>query len=105
MQHIFTAIIFQIKLVISLVPFLSIVTPNYNYAKFLPALLESIRDQNFENYEHIIVDDGSTDDSVAVIEKYILQSNDKIRLIKQKNMGQTFAINRALVEANRELDH
>lgn len=75
---------------------ISIITPNYNYSEFLPELFESILSQDYQNWEHIIVDDGSTDNSVKIIEEYSAKSNGRIHLIKQDNHGQTFTINRAL---------
>ena len=72
---------------------ISIVTPNYNYADFIGKTIESIIKQNYPNYEYIIVDDGSTDDSVEVIKKYTKQFPENIFLIQQENKGQTSAIN------------
>jgi len=45
------------------------VTPNYNYGHFIGDLIESVVEQDYENYEYIIVDDGSTDNSIEVIEE------------------------------------
>jgi glycosyltransferase involved in cell wall biosynthesis len=81
----------------------SIITPNYNYAQFIDELIESIINQNYKNVEHIIVDDGSTDNSVEVIEKYQNKYPDKIKLIKQKNQGQTKALNTALKYATGDI--
>lgn len=82
---------------------LSIITPNYNYSEFLPKLFESIINQNFSNWEHIIVDDGSTDTSVEVIKSYVSKYPDKITLIQQENKGQSKAINRALKEVRGDI--
>jgi Glycosyl transferase family 2 len=51
-------------------PTISIVTPNYNYAHFLEATLRSVIDQGYPKLEYIVLDDGSTDDSVAIIRRY-----------------------------------
>jgi glycosyltransferase involved in cell wall biosynthesis len=75
---------------------ISIITPNFNYSRFLPMLFESIISQDYQNWEHIVVDDGSTDNSVEVIEKYVSLFPERIKLIKQCNKGQTKAINKAL---------
>lgn len=80
-------------------PLISIVTPNYNYAGFIGETIESVVAQDYDNVEHIIVDDGSTDDSVAVIEEYVRRYPGKVRLIAQSNAGQTAAVNAGLRQA------
>ncbi len=72
---------------------ISVVTPNYNYAKFIGATIESVTAQSYSNYEYIIIDDGSTDNSVEVINRYVKLFPDHIFLIQQENRGQTTAIN------------
>ena len=74
---------------------LSIITPNYNYSSYLGSLIESILHQDYDNWEHIIIDDGSTDNSIEVINKYV-EIDQRIRLYLQKNQGQTKAVNNAL---------
>ena len=49
-------------------PLISIVTPVYNAARWLPETLASVRAQTLTDWEHILVDDGSSDDSVAIVE-------------------------------------
>jgi hypothetical protein len=49
---------------------ISIVTPSYNQAEFLPAALDSVLGQNYPNLEYIVLDGGSTDGSVEIIERY-----------------------------------
>jgi glycosyltransferase involved in cell wall biosynthesis len=75
---------------------ISIITPNYNYSRFIGKTVQSVIDQKFPDWEHIIVDDGSTDNSVEIINHYADQYPGKIILVKQQNRGQTNAINRAL---------
>ena len=74
----------------------SIVTPNYNYAQYIGETIESVLEQDYKNIELIIVDDGSTDNSVDIISKYVLKYPGRIRLFKQANKGQTPSINRGL---------
>ena len=52
-------------------PTISVIIPNYNYARYLPKRIESILDQTYKDFEIIILDDGSRDDSVQVILFYL----------------------------------
>jgi len=82
---------------------ISIITPNYNYAKYIGQTIESILNQAYQNFEHIIVDDGSTDNSVQIIKKYQIRFPNKIKLIQQENRGQTAAINVGLKKASGDI--
>lgn len=73
---------------------ITIIVPNYNNGKFLSECLDSIFAQKHQNIEIIVIDDGSTDDSIEILEKY----NDII-LIKQSNLGAAIARNRGLEAA------
>ena len=57
----------------------------YNHEKYLLESIESVLSQNYSNIEVIILDDGSNDNSTAILEKF--QNNPKIQIIKQKNTG------------------
>ena len=72
---------------------LSIIVPNYNNSKFLQKCIESILKQTFCDYELIIIDDGSTDDSKKIIDKF---SDDRIIKIFQYNQNGAIARNRGL---------
>lgn len=52
-------------------PFISVLVTSYNYEKYIRQTLDSILAQNYKNYEVIIVDDGSKDNSVAIIGEYV----------------------------------
>lgn len=67
----------------------SIIIPSYNYAHFLDDCIQSVLCQNGVSYEIIVVDDGSTDDTGKLVEKY----NNKIRYIYQDNKGLSSARN------------
>ncbi|MDD6280638.1 MAG: glycosyltransferase family 2 protein [Muribaculaceae bacterium] len=71
-------------------PTVSVIVPNYNYARYLPQRLESIFNQTYDDYEVIILDDKSTDDSAAVIEQY--RSHPKVSkiVINSENSGSPF---------------
>ena len=67
----------------------SVVIPVYNSGKFLEECLDSILAQTYQNIEIIAVDDGSTDSSPDILERY----SDKISIISQKNQGLAYALN------------
>ena len=75
---------------------ISIITPNYNYGNYIGQTIQSVIDQNYPDFEYIIVDDGSTDNSVEIIQSFVDKYPDKITLIQQENKGQTPAVNVAL---------
>ncbi|MBN2430533.1 MAG: glycosyltransferase [Acidobacteria bacterium] len=76
----------------------SIIIPTYNAARFLPAALESIFRQDYPSYEVIAVDDGSTDETAAVLQPFA----DRIILLRQPNAGVSAARNRGLAAARGE---
>ncbi len=80
-------------------PLVSVVINNYNYARFLGATIDSALDQTYERVEIIVVDDGSTDDSRAVIESY----GEQIKAIYKPNGGQASAMNAGFAAARGEL--
>ena len=78
-------------------PSLSVVMPTYNAAEYIERSLESILRQSFKDYELIIIDDGSTDGTIELIEK---QEDDRIYLIqREEESGITSALNRGIDEA------
>lgn len=79
----------------------TIITPTFNRADFLPSAIESVLGQTFRDFELIIVDDGSTDSSCKVIQGY-QQQDDRVVYIYQHNQGQSVARNRGLAEARGE---
>jgi glycosyltransferase involved in cell wall biosynthesis len=71
-------------------PTVSVVVPNYNHAKYLPQRMESILRQTYSDFEIIILDDASSDDSLAVIQNYL--SIPEVRFVPNtQNSGTTFA--------------
>lgn len=77
----------------------SIITPSYNSASFIAATIESILSQTYPYWELLITDDGSTDRSVEIIERYI-QKDSRIKLFRlEKNCGAGVCRNRSILEA------
>ena len=71
-------------------PLVSVIIPNYNHAKFLKERIESVLNQTYKNFEIIILDDKSTDDSVGIIKQYADNNYVKHILINEKNSGSPF---------------
>lgn len=80
-------------------PLVSIVTPVYNAAQYLAAMLESVQAQTWDSYEHLIIDDCSTDNSREIVRHYQYKDS-KIKLLSQvSNRGPSSARNRGISEA------
>jgi glycosyltransferase involved in cell wall biosynthesis len=81
-------------------PAVSIILPTYNRARFLPAAFESIRSQTFTDWELIVVDDGSTDDTLEMVAKLSADIPQPIQYITQRNQG-PYAARNAGIDAMR----
>ena len=77
---------------------ISIIVPVYNVESYLKECLESIRQQTFTDIEVILVNDGSTDGSREICERYC-EKDIRFRLINQENQGQSVARNRGVKES------
>jgi cellulose synthase/poly-beta-1,6-N-acetylglucosamine synthase-like glycosyltransferase len=73
-------------------PLVSIIVPNYNHALYLEERLNSIISQTFQDFELIILDDNSNDESVAVI-LHCLKDHNYQLLVNECNSGSTFFFN------------
>ena len=81
-------------------PRISIVVPNYNYGRFIEKTLQSILAQDYPNLELIVVDGGSTDESVDIIRRYA----DRISWwTSEKDRGQSHAINKGFCRAEGQV--
>lgn len=78
-------------------PLVSVVTATYNMAHYVIEAVDSILAQTHPAIEAIVVDDGSKDDTPAVLQKYA--DDARVKIVRQDNAGQTVAKNRGLAEA------
>jgi glycosyltransferase involved in cell wall biosynthesis len=76
-------------------PTISVLMPVYNAEKYLDEAIQSILDQTYQNFEFIIINDGSTDKSLEIIEKHQNQ-NEKILVISRKHKGLIASLNEGI---------
>lgn len=81
---------------------LTIAVPSFNYAQFLDACLISIQQQDYRNFEVLIADGGSTDESMEIIQHYC-STDHRFKLVSVEDNGQADAIQKAFVHATGEL--
>jgi GT2 family glycosyltransferase len=80
-------------------PIVSVVTPTYNRARLLPETIESVLDQGFQGLEYIVVDDGSTDETPRVLEKY----RRFVTVLRHPNAGEPVSVNRGWAACRGDL--
>src|SRR5437867_11294411 len=68
---------------------ISVVTPSYNQAEYLEAAVRSVLDQGYPGLEYLVMDGGSTDGSVAVLERHAA----RLRFVSERDGGQSAAVN------------
>ncbi len=79
-------------------PLVSVVTPTFNQGQYIRETIESVRTQTYRNFEHIVVDGGSTDDTISILKSY-----PDIQWISESDSGQAEALNKALRLAKGEI--
>lgn len=80
-------------------PLATVITPTYNRAVFLEETILSVLNQDYPNLEYIILDDGSTDDTLSIIKKF----KDKIIWKSHKNIGEIRTVNKGFSLAHGEI--
>lgn len=83
-------------------PLISVIVPVYNAGAYLEECLESITGQTYGNLEVILVDDGSTDGSLAVCDEFA-ERDGRIRVIHQENRGAAAARRTGVLEAEETI--
>lgn len=82
---------------------ITVFTPTYNRGYIIRKLYESLCSQSFKDFEWIVVDDGSTDNTQELTTEFINEQKIRLRYFRQENEGKHIAINRGVQEAQGEL--
>jgi glycosyltransferase involved in cell wall biosynthesis len=77
---------------------ISIITPSYNQGKYIEEAIKSIADQGYSNFEHIIIDGGSTDETVEVMKKF-----PHLNWVSESDEGQSDALNKGFRKATGDI--
>lgn len=80
-------------------PLITVITPSLNQGSFIEATIRSVLEQGYPNLEYIVMDGGSTDNTLEILKHY----GDSIRWVSEKDSGQSNAINKALRIASGEI--
>jgi glycosyltransferase involved in cell wall biosynthesis len=79
-------------------PFISVLTPSFNQGRFIRETITSVLEQGGDDWEHIVVDGGSTDDTVSILKEY-----PHLTWISEKDKGQADALNKAVKMSSGEV--
>lgn len=79
-------------------PLVTLITPAYNRVRELPETIESVLGQTYPNVEYIVLDDGSTDDTPALLRRY----EPRLKWVRHENMGEARTVNRGWQMARGE---
>ena len=82
---------------------ITILTPTYNRAEHLPKLYQSLVEQSEKDFDWLVVDDGSTDNTETLVADYIHQAKIPVRYIRQENGGKHRALNTGIAQIATEL--
>src|SRR5205085_4919715 len=77
---------------------ISIITPSYNQGRFIRDTIESVLNQNYPNFEHIVIDAVSNDNTVEILKEY-----PHLKWISEKDKGAADAINKGMKMATGEI--
>jgi len=80
-------------------PTISVIMPVYNTEKYLQQSIESILNQTYKDFEFIIINDGSSDNSLSILEEYA-ETDSRIKIISRENKGLVYSLNEGISVAN-----
>ena len=73
-----------------MLPLVTVVTPSYNQGRVIRATIESVLNQDYPQIEYLVIDGGSTDETVSILREY----SDRLRWVSEPDHGQAHAINK-----------
>jgi glycosyltransferase involved in cell wall biosynthesis len=79
-------------------PKISIITPSFNQGKYIRDTIESVLNQDYDNWEHIIIDGGSKDETISILKEY-----SHIKWISEKDLGPANALNKGFNKAEGQI--
>jgi len=82
-------------------PYFSVITPSFNQGRYLAACLESVKNQNVDDYQQIVIDNCSTDETTDVLKKW--SHDPHLKIIVESDHGQSEALNKGLRAAQGEI--
>ena len=82
-------------------PRVSVITPVYNRERLVGRTIQSLLEQTYKNLELVLIDDGSTDNSLLMLNQFA-EKHDHIRLVIQQNQGQTRARMNGIAQSTGE---
>lgn len=83
----------------NILPRISVITPSFNQGKFIKQTIDSVLNQNYPNLEYIIMDGGSTDETIEILKSY----GSKIQWISKPDKGQSDALNKGLKQSTGDV--
>jgi GT2 family glycosyltransferase len=81
-------------------PLVSVVVPSFNHVRFVERALRSVLEQDYRNLELVVVDDGTTDDSVRTIARVLRDARFPARLLERANQGAHMALNEGIAQSH-----
>ena len=82
---------------------ISIVTPSFNSESTIRSTIESILSQSYQNWEHLIIDGGSKDKTMEIVQEYVSQYGNRLKCISEKDKGIYDAMNKGIMMATGDL--